>query len=797
MAAPPNILFVFIDDIGWGDLSCYGNSVKTKEGGPITPNLDRIASEGIRFTQGYVAGPICSPSRTGVLTGINPARYGIYSFLASRSENANRNMANWVQPEAVTSARLFQRAGYRTGQFGKWHMGNGRDVNDAPPPSAYGFDQSLVAFEGNGDRLLYYNDDGSKYGLSQQNEDASVGAYEYVYWYQAAGRQTDAALKFITNSVNAGKPFYVHVPYNDTHSPYNVPPGQENMFDHVTSDTQSRLFLGELHNLDKQIGRLVDGVDALGAGSNTLVVIIGDNGAPGGDTLGPLNRNGGLRGNKGNLFEGGIREPFIVRSPGLVPTGKVNSTTAISTLDLLPTYCSLAGISLPNAPFAGEDMSDVIRGSTRARVRPLFWEYGSISSVGVNFPKLVIRDGIYKFMRDPDGGRRQLYLIPQDHAESSNLVSQPAYAQIVARLEAQLMAWFEEVVLGNVGETYPCNTNSFLGVVTADNYDVAGGASPGTGFGEGSGVNYDLPSRLSGALFPGHGYRLGGTGGTLPRQPSDFSISDNKMVIAARNGNGRFEFSHDGTTPLDFGPYLAGRGYDITVKMNISTVGSSYAQRLSLSIADVSNAGTDAVDLGVQIGGYSSGLAVWKRLDGGSVSGGSDLNNRITEGLAINTPITLTLRVSDANANTTDYASTYQILVNGTVVNSGSFRFNTSTTARYIIFDVAAHEGPVSYDDFKIEVTRDSVITDTCRKPILNLSELCFTAPGQLQARLYWPVQAGMTVQPEISTGLSGWTPVTDGLGAPLSITTSHGSIQWLEVPLPAGAESAFFRIKR
>jgi hypothetical protein len=165
--------------------------------------------------------------------------------------------------------------------------------------------------------------------------------------------------------------------------------------------------------------------------------------------------------------------------------------------------------------------------------------------------------------------------------------------------------------------------------------------------------------------------------------------------------------------------------------------------------------------------------------------------------LAINTPITLTLRVSDANANTTDYASTYQILVNGTVVNSGSFRFNTSTTARYIIFDVAAHEGPVSYDDFKIEVTRDSVITDTCRKPILNLSELCFTAPGQLQARLYWPVQAGMTVQPEISTGLSGWTPVTDGLGAPLSITTSHGSIQWLEVPLPAGAESAFFRIKR
>ncbi len=134
-AQRPNILFVFIDDSGWGDLSCYGNPVLTKQGEPITPNLDRLASQGIRFTQGYVAFPICSPSRTAVLTGIEPARYAIYSFLDNKANNAARNMADWVQPDTVTAPRLFKQAGYVTGQFGKWHMGNGRDVNNAPPPS--------------------------------------------------------------------------------------------------------------------------------------------------------------------------------------------------------------------------------------------------------------------------------------------------------------------------------------------------------------------------------------------------------------------------------------------------------------------------------------------------------------------------------------------------------------------------------------------------------------------------------------------------------------------------------------
>lgn len=572
----PNIVFIFIDDIGWGDLSCYGSPVTNKLGQPITPHMDALAAQGIRFTQGYVCAPICSPSRTGVLTGMEPQRFAIHSFLSDKASNAARNMVDWVQPHTVTAPRLFQQAGYRTGQFGKWHMGNGRDVNDAPPPSEYGFDQSLVAFEGNGDRLLYWNNNGTKYGLAQQNEDATVGSFEYVYWYEAAPRHTDAALAFITNAVQAGKPFYIHVPYNDTHSPYNVPPGQENDFDHITTDNDAKLFLGELHNLDKQIGRLTHGIDALGVGTNTLIVVVGDNGAPNDALNTLLRRNGGLRGAKGNLYEGGVREPFIVRWTGTVPAGVVNSNTVISTLDLLPTYCALAGIALPNAPFAGEDMSDVLRGATRPRARPLLWEYGVLSGLSPSAPRLAIRDGQYKFMRNPDGTRRELYILPHDHAEATNLVSHSSYAGVVAQLEPKLMAWFEATVLGLVGDTVPCGSSNFTGLVIGDAYHVAGGNSPGTGFGAGAGVNYQIPGRLTGGgaadLF---GYRLGATGGTSPRQASDFSIGDNRMTVAPRNGNGRFEFSADGTTGLNLGPYLAGRSYEVTVQMNISLVGGS------------------------------------------------------------------------------------------------------------------------------------------------------------------------------------------------------------------------------
>lgn len=785
----PNILFIFIDDIGWGDLSCYGNTVTNKQGQPITPNIDRLASEGIRFTQGYVASPICSPSRTGVLTGMEPARYAIYSFLNDKNANASRNMVDWLQPDTVAAPRLFKQAGYRTGNFGKWHMGGGRDVNDAPFPQDYGFEESLVAFEGMGNRVLYKG-----YGLSDQNADVP-GTIEWLEWYEGAPRHTLEALRFMTNAVNAGKPFYIHVPYNDTHSPYNVPPGQENDFNHITSDNTGKLFLGELHNLDKQIGRLIDAVNGLGIRTNTLILVIGDNGAPNDALKTLLNRNGGLRSGKGNIYEGGIRVPFIVSWPGQVPAGVVNTNTVISTLDLLPTYCSFAGIRLPNAPFAGEDMSDVFRGSTRQRSRPLFWEYGTVSGLSPASPKLAVRKDNFKFLRNPDGTRRELYILPNDHSEGTNLVQSPEYASVVAELESMLMTWYEEVVLGEVGETYECQTTQFTGMAISDSFNVAGGNSPGTGFGN-NGLGYQFSQRVGGAAGPLlTGYRLGATGGNSPRQASDFSISNNRLTVAPRQGNGRFEFTADGTSGFNFGEYLAGKVYSLSWKMNISTVGPNYAQRMTLSVSDTTNGSVGDVDIGVQIGtDGKGGLGVFKRVDGPSNSSGTDINVSIAEGLPIDVPVSLLLRITDYNANTSLYNSHYEIQVNGVTVDSGWFRFNQSTSSRYLIFDVAAHQGTVYYDDLQLTVTGTTGGAPLCRKPVMSVSQILSDESGD-KMELWWTVQPGTTVRPEVSNNLVDWVPVTDSNGDPLTISTAHGTMQWLQLPVQGGY--SFFRLKK
>ena len=490
--AAPNVLFIFVDDSGWGDFSCYGNPVLDKQGQPITPNIDRLATGGMRFTQGYVVSPICSPSRVGLLTGVHPARHGIHSFLDDKAANANRNMDDWLQPHTITTARLLKQAGYATGLFGKWHMGGGRDVNDAPFPQDYGFETSLTSFEGMGDRLLV-----NGHGLSNQNADVP-GTITWTEWHQLANLHTDAAVQFMTAARQANKPFFAYVPYDDTHSPYNVEPGHENDFDHITTDTDGKLFLAELNDLDRQIGRLIDAVDSLGIASNTLIVLVGDNGAPNDALETLLNRNGGLRGGKGGLWEGGIREAFLARMPGTIPAGVVNGTP-ISTLDLLPTFCSLAGIALPPAPLEGEDMKDVLKGAIRPRRKNLFWEYGTVSGVSTPAPQLAIREGDLKFMRDVTGNR-QLYDLRLDRNETTNLVDQPAQAQAVARMEAALMNWYREIVLGQSGPTVVIRPGDPAGVVIADTFNVPGGDSAATGFGANTGVNQDLATRHTGAL---------------------------------------------------------------------------------------------------------------------------------------------------------------------------------------------------------------------------------------------------------------------------------------------------------
>ncbi|SVE08933.1 uncharacterized protein METZ01_LOCUS461787, partial [marine metagenome] len=205
-AAQPNIVLVFIDDMGWGDFSCFGNKATR------TPHIDRLAKEGIRFEQFYVNSPICSPSRTAISTGQYPQRWRITSYLAHRAINNRRGMAQWLDPKAPMLARALHQAGYATGHFGKWHMGGQRDVAEAPAITEYGFDDSLTNFEGMGPKLLPLTlkpgQDPKKPGRIWGG---AVNLGEGVRWMQRSeitGGFVDEAIPFIKKAVKAKKPFY-------------------------------------------------------------------------------------------------------------------------------------------------------------------------------------------------------------------------------------------------------------------------------------------------------------------------------------------------------------------------------------------------------------------------------------------------------------------------------------------------------------------------------------------------------------------------------------------------------------
>ena len=432
----PNVVLVFIDDMGWSDLSCFGNRDAR------TPNIDALAAEGIAFEQFYVNSPICSPSRVAISTGTYPQRWRITSYLAEREANERRGMAQWLDPAAPMLARRLREAGYATGHFGKWHMGGQRDVTEAPRITDYGFEESLTNFEGLGAKLLPLT----------RKPDGEVGRIwadaerlgRPVTWMQRSEITTgfvDAALGFIRRAQRDRRPFYVNVWPDDVHSPFWPP------VDRWGDGSKRSLYLGVLESMDAQMGRLFDLIrgDPL-LRDNTLVLLCSDNG-PERDA----GRADPLKGFKTHLYEGGIRSPLIVWGPGLIrpsAAGSRNRESVLAAIDLAPSLLRLCGVEDSEAAAVdGEDLLETLLGrSDRSRNRPLFFSrppdrknfYGF-----TDLPDLAVRHGPWKLLCDVDGGRPELYDLRVDPGETRNLAG--VHPEVAREWVGRALSWYRSM----------------------------------------------------------------------------------------------------------------------------------------------------------------------------------------------------------------------------------------------------------------------------------------------------------------------------------------------------------------
>ena len=320
----PNILFIFADDWGWGDLGCHGHPyVKT-------PSIDRLASEGTDFHRFTVACGVCSPSRTAIMTGHFPARYNINGHFAWAKQNARRNMPDWLDPKAPLLSRFLQEGGYATAHFGKWHLSNNM-IPDSPLPREYGFD-AYGAFNCAGEQMPVHED-------------------------------ARNAVAFIEKAHREGKPFFINLWLHEPHTPFHTLPKYRWRFQGL--EEPDNIYASVLSHADDRIGEVLDALDRLGLTENTLVIFSSDNGPARAATptepqlmydtatgagygIGAAKGvTGGRKGYKAALFEGGIGVPFIARWPGRIAAGKVDDTSLFSAVDLLPTFCQVAGCRPP------------------------------------------------------------------------------------------------------------------------------------------------------------------------------------------------------------------------------------------------------------------------------------------------------------------------------------------------------------------------------------------------------------------------------------------------------------------
>lgn len=396
----PNIVMILADDLGINDLGCYGRREHH------TPHLDRLAADGMRFTAAYCAQPICSASRAAIMTGKNPARLHLTTFLPGRPDCPSQKVLHPIIQqqlplEEVTMAERLKAAGYATACIGKWHLG-GKGFG----PLEQGFD--------------YYH--AGQAVTKPSATEGGKGEYDL----------TARAEEFI--EAHQGGPFFVYLAHNSPHIPYSAKEElvakNENAFEPV--------YAGVIESLDDTVGKLLRKLDALKLTANTIVVFTSDNGGlhvPEGPHE-RITHNTPYRAGKGFLHEGGLRIPAIVRWPGHVPAGRVVAEPVVNS-DWVPTFLALIGQPVP-AGFDGVSLAGLLCGREPAPQRPFFWHFPHYTNQGSQ-PEGAIRDGDWKLIEYYADGRLELFQLSHDPSEENNLAAREP--ERVRALRAKLAAW--------------------------------------------------------------------------------------------------------------------------------------------------------------------------------------------------------------------------------------------------------------------------------------------------------------------------------------------------------------------
>ena len=424
----PNIVLILADDLGWTDLGCQGSKFYE------TPNIDRLASLGVRFTDGYTCGPNCQPTRAALMSGQYGPRNGNYTVgSTSRFDTTSRPLvpvenAVGLAPEKVTVAEALKAAGYATGMFGKWHLGN----SPAMHPANQGFDEAIVSA-------------GQHFNFATNPKvEVPEGAY-------LADFLTDKAVDFLERHKDG--PFFLYLPHFGVHSPHHAKPELIGRFEDKAGVGGHRnpTYAAMIASVDESVGRVLAKLDELKLIENTLVIFSSDNGGVGGYAAAGIPRAGGitdnspLRGGKGMLYEGGVRVPFLFAWQGTIPAGRTCGEPILS-VDLFPTLLELAGAGPPaDHPLDGVSIVGLLRAGGEGKLprEAIYWHFpGYLGAGGDSWrttPAGAIRAGDYKLLEFFEDGRLELFNLRDDLGQKVDLAQKEP--EKTKQLHEQLVAW--------------------------------------------------------------------------------------------------------------------------------------------------------------------------------------------------------------------------------------------------------------------------------------------------------------------------------------------------------------------